>query len=444
MIQRGQQEGKGRSIWSALLRITGILMIALVILSSAPASVPRIFGYQVYQIVSGSMEPAIPVGSAIYVKEYAGEALQSGDVIAFWVDDSVIAHRILQIDYDAQQVFTKGDANEAPDMNPVSFEQIIGKVEYSVPVIGTMMMLYAIPFGKICVFIFLMAGVLFQLLAGRLQNRNEKHRDELNEASAKVSPEKAAKRKLYKQVKCVGLLLVVAFAAVIGCIGYYILGYIREDRRYKEAEAEYIKKVMTDSQEDAQLAADICPIEVDFAALQEKNPEIIGWIYCYDSPINYPICQGKDDEYYLSHSYDKKDSKSGSIFLEAQNFCDFSDANSILYGHHMKNGSMFATLSCWAEQSYYEEHPYMWLLTPEHTYRIDIFSGYMTDATSDTYSVFRNYGGQMQAYLQQVVANSDFGTDVDVSDTESRFVVLSTCEYSSENARYVLHGKLVP
>lgn len=444
MIQRGQQEGKGRSIWSALLRITSILMIALVILSSAPASVPRIFGYQVYQIVSGSMEPAIPVGSAIYVKEYAGEALQSGDVIAFWVDDSVIAHRILQIDYDAQQVFTKGDANEAPDMNPVSFEQIIGKVEYSVPVIGTMMMLYAIPFGKICVFIFLMAGVLFQLLAGRLQNRNEKHRDELNEASAKVSPEKAAKRKLYKQVKCVGLLLVVALAAVIGCIGYYILGYIREDRRYKEAEAEYIKKVMTDSQEDAQLAADICPIEVDFAALQEKNPEIIGWIYCYDSPINYPICQGKDDEYYLSHSYDKKESKSGSIFLEAQNFCDFSDANSILYGHHMKNGSMFATLSCWAEQSYYEEHPYMWLLTPEHTYRIDIFSGYMTDATSDTYSVFRNYGGQMQAYLQQVVANSDFGTDVDVSDTESRFVVLSTCEYSSENARYVLHGKVVP
>lgn len=436
---RGKQGGLG---WSALFRILGTLMIALIIISSAPVAIPRVFGYEIFQIVSGSMEPAIPVGSAIYVKACDEEVLQTGDIIAFHVEDSVVAHRIIAMDNRERRLFTKGDANDAADMNPIQFEQIIGKVECVVPFIGSVMMLYATIWGKIYAFAFLSAGVLFQFLASKIGKENLKYKPETSKEPG-TGESKTAKEALYQRVKCIGVLLIIAFGIVVSFIGYIIYRYVEEDRRYAKAESNYTKEIAIDMQENSGLVPDTCPIEVDFAALRSENPEVVGWIYCEDTPINYPICQGEDDEYYLTHAYDKKETKSGSIFLETENDSMFADANSILYGHHMKDGSMFATLADWSEQKYFEQHPCMWLLTPEEIYRVDLFSGYTTDATSDTYTVIRNYGEQMSAYLKQVVALSDFQTDINVSNLDSHFIVLSTCEYYYENARYVLHGKLV-
>ena len=110
----------------------------------------------------------------------------------------------------------------------------------------------------------------------------------------------------------------------------------------------------------------------------------------------------------------------------------------------MKNKTMFATLSYWAEQEYFEQHPRMWLLTPKQNYRIDLFAGYLTDALSDVYAVYREYGPQLEEYLEKAADSSDFISDVVVPEEGYSYIVLSTCEYQFENARYVLHGKLVP
>lgn len=185
------------------------------------------------------------------------------------------------------------------------------------------------------------------------------------------------------------------------------------------------------------------PITVDFKGLASVSDNVIGWIYCEDTVINYPVVCGVDNEYYLERDYRGNYDPGGSIFSDAANIKGFVDSNVILYGHHMQDMSMFATLKYWQDQDYYEKHPVMWLLTPEQDYRVELFSAYPTSAISDTYSIFRSPGPELERYLRFAVNNSTIRTSVEL-DPYAKYVVLSTCAYRDEIARTVLHGKLVP
>jgi len=94
-------------------------------------------------------------------------------------------------------------------------------------------------------------------------------------------------------------------------------------------------------------------------------------------------------------------------------------------------------------QEYYDAHPVMWLLTPTQDYKIELISSYTTSAFSDVYTIYANPCAEMSAYLDNAVAQSDFQTTAEV-DYEAKYVLLSTCAYVFDNARYVVHGKLVP
>ena len=192
---------------------------------------------------------------------------------------------------------------------------------------------------------------------------------------------------------------------------------------------------------EAEEDSDAAPIRVDFDALKKVNPDIVGWIYCEDTVINYPVVQGENNEYYLKKGYDRKYSFTGSIFLDSRASPDFSDANNIIYGHNMMDASMFAGLEKWKDQAYYEEHPVMWLLTPGGDYRIRIFSGYLTDARSEAFSIIPANGSFLQKYLDKALAKSDIRTD-HAPDGTGKYVMLSTCAYDYKTARYVLHGEM--
>ena len=185
------------------------------------------------------------------------------------------------------------------------------------------------------------------------------------------------------------------------------------------------------------------PIEVDFARLKQVSGDVVGWIYCEGTVINYPVVYGRDNEYYLERNYTGAYDPSGAIFTDMRNKYGFADHNVILYGHHMQDGSMFATLRKWFDSSYYAEHPVMWLLTPEQDYRVDLFAGYVTNADSETYSVFRSAGPELGAYLNWARRWSAIASAVETGE-EDQYVVLSTCAYDTEESRSVLHGKLVP
>jgi sortase B len=185
------------------------------------------------------------------------------------------------------------------------------------------------------------------------------------------------------------------------------------------------------------------PITVDFAGLQAVNGDVCGWLYCPGTPIDYPVLRGEDDDAYLHRAYDGSYSAGGSLFVEALNRPGFADANTIVYGHHMRDGSMFACLERWAEPGFYEAHPVMWLLTPEDDYRIDIFAGYTTSGYSDTYTIYTEGCPELAEYLGRCLEQSDFAAGTE-PEAGGRYVTLSTCAYAFTDARYVLHGRLVP
>ena len=244
------------------------------------------------------------------------------------------------------------------------------------------------------------------------------------------------------------IVLCIIFFSSLAFLLQIIMGYRMTDKLYEESASKFTAETgkegsSEDTGKDSKEDTEGVPITVDFAALQSVNSDVVGWIYCEGTAVNYPVLQGEDNDFYLSHTYDRAANRAGSIFVEALNTPGFADSNTIIYGHHMKNGSMFATLRNWADQDYYEEHPVLWLLTPEQNYQVKLFSGYTTPATSNTYTIFQGPCQELNDYLQMAHASSDFSADVE-TDPNGRYVLLSTCEYDYEDARYVLHGMLVP
>lgn len=181
------------------------------------------------------------------------------------------------------------------------------------------------------------------------------------------------------------------------------------------------------------------PIRVDFDRLEEKYGDaVVAWIYCPETPINYVVVQGEDNLRFLRSLPDGSYSYSGSIFMDFNNHRDFSDWNTILYGHNMKNGSMFGYVPRFYNQEFFEKHPYMYVLTPERDFKLEIFAGYVTTPESDAYLI-----AQTQQELDDVVAyaleHSSIISDVEIREGD-RIVTMSTCTYAFEDARYVLLG----
>ena len=118
---------------------------------------------------------------------------------------------------------------------------------------------------------------------------------------------------------------------------------------------------------------------VDFDTLQSINPDVIGWLYGPDTGVNYPVVQGDDNAFYLTHLYDRSANSAGSLFLDYRAGALAGSRHWVIYGHYMNNGTMFADLLKYKEQSYYEEHPEFFLILPEGRYRVDLFSGYVAE-----------------------------------------------------------------
>ena len=184
------------------------------------------------------------------------------------------------------------------------------------------------------------------------------------------------------------------------------------------------------------------PFAVDFESLKKINPDVVGWIYMEALPsINYPVLRGSDNDYYLHHTFKGEDLFAGSIFMEYRNSADFSDPSTIIYGHNMKNQSMFGLLKKLREQETYDSAPYFWLLTPEGDYRYHIYSVYQTPFDSDTYTFFFEGGEEFLAWEEKMKGQSEVENDVALSGRDHT-VVLSTCT-SDSSVRCVALGKCV-
>lgn len=253
-----------------------------------------------------------------------------------------------------------------------------------------------------------------------------------------------------KPLKIVLTVLCIVFVCVFVFSGYKLYSTIHEykvaEKMYNGLSGQFVTAGNKDKQqktEEQEEEREISPISVDFETLLAQNEDVAGWIYSAETPINYPVAKAEDNFYYLHRFLDGSYNASGTLFMDCLCEKDFSNRNSLIYGHNMNDGSMFASLKQYNTQEYYDQHPVMYLNTPTQNYRIELFAGYVTDADSDTYTIGFTDDAAYQAFLEKMKSQSDFSSNVEVG-TEDKIVTLSTCSYEYYDARYVVQGKLVP
>lgn len=185
------------------------------------------------------------------------------------------------------------------------------------------------------------------------------------------------------------------------------------------------------------------PISVDFNSLLAQNSQVVGWIYSPNTVISYPVLKGGDNDYYLHHTLTGAENASGSIFMDAVCEPDLSGDNTILYGHHMNNGSMFASLANYKQTGYLEEHPTLYYYTPTQNYMLQVFACFVTGGDSDVYAFNFATRQEFQEFINRMYSRSNFDTGVEVSSSD-HIMTLSTCSYEYDDARYVVLCKIVP
>lgn len=240
------------------------------------------------------------------------------------------------------------------------------------------------------------------------------------------------KRKIYLIIGCIFLAVFVVSASML----FITLN------RYNKANAVYNdlqNRLVEPAKEDTQ--KETAPISVDFGALLKENADVKGWLYCEGTPINYPVVQAKDNDYYLHKDLAGNYIINGTLFVDCR--CPIPEAgqNYIIYGHNMNNGTMFGTLTKYKDQGYYDEHPILYYLTPEKNYKIELFAGMVTAAGSEVYTPQFKTLEDFSEYINGRIAASTFSSNVEVTK-EDKVITLSTCSYEFNNARYAIFGKL--
>lgn len=180
---------------------------------------------------------------------------------------------------------------------------------------------------------------------------------------------------------------------------------------------------------------------VDFTPLERINPDVVGWLSAEGTEIDYPVVQGKDNDFYIRHLFTGERNKLGSIFMDYRNHSDFSDKNTIIYGHNMIDGSMFSSLTEYKDQGYYDNFPSMLLYTPAGNFTIELFAGIVVDGNYDSVRFDFKDDHDFESYTDSLKNKSTFKSSTIVKADE-QIITLCTCSYEFNNARYVLYGKL--
>ncbi len=259
--------------------------------------------------------------------------------------------------------------------------------------------------------------------------------------------EKKEKRKvLTVRNVIIGILLVVMVVSGIG--------YFREQaaaRRQKaqeeslaqmasrlaeESERERVTQEQTAEPEPEKPAPYVSPI--DFEALQAENPDTVGWIRIPDTRIDYPIVQAADNNIYLHTDFEGKDSIYGAIYLDCDSRPDFSGWNNPIYGHHMKDGSMFKDVVKFKEEDYFKEHQYFEIYTPERTIHLKAVACYYSDSNGIVRKTKFASRESFDSWLDERLSPCGFAQKPEVP-VDSMFVLV-TCSYELDDARTLLYA----
>jgi sortase B len=301
------------------------------------------------------------------------------------------------------------------------------------------------------------------------QRRTEERAASYEQARGGVPPRKTVtpepepayhhKRRRKANVPLIILIVLLVLGMVYAAyqLGSIFLNYHRDRSAYEDlAERAISGLAEAEEQENADsLATPLpgveaetvseVPISVDWDYLRSINSDIVGWLYCPDTVINYPVVQTDNHEYYLSHGFDGSSNSSGTLFADMDSVEGIVQSNYIVYGHNMKDKSMFGSYQAYINESYYETYPTMYYLTPYGNYRIDLFCAHIVEATEDNYPGYFSSTSEYQAYLNKVTGSA-FWVNYDVISTDYQLFTMSTCTSAVgySDPRLLVQGMMVP
>ena len=231
----------------------------------------------------------------------------------------------------------------------------------------------------------------------------------------------------------IAIILLVAGIAILAVAGY---SWLTSQQKYDENKAEYTQLAQENVTEDTATGRPV----VDFAALQAQNAEITGWIQIPGTPVNYPVVQHADNDYYLNHSFLDRYDEFGAVFMDYRSASDLSGRNTVIYGHHLKNGEMFAKVADYSDQDefntlsniyYVSSDAQVHTLVPLCTI---VVSGYDVDVLQFDFATQADF----EAYVQSLIDRSSARSSTATASGVQRIYMLSTCSYGSDNERTIL------
>ena len=183
-------------------------------------------------------------------------------------------------------------------------------------------------------------------------------------------------------------------------------------------------------------------VEKEEENLYDKYEDYRGWIKIDNTNINYPIVQGKDNSFYLDKDINKNYLSSGSIFMNYLNH-GFNDENTVLFGHHMRNKTMFAQLKKYKEKEFfYGDNDIVIEVENDKVLKYKVFSAYVKDSKDNYIKTNFDDKDQYKEFLEDIKNKSQYKSDIDVNEND-KIITLSTCSYEFNDARMVVHGKLL-
>ena len=255
--------------------------------------------------------------------------------------------------------------------------------------------------------------------------------------------------------KKICIILIAAFALLFSTSVYFIFDHYRQDKQQAELYDSLADMVdcAADTEEETTepiLYTDEKTVLPELAELYQQNGDLAGWIRIEDTNINYPVMHTPDNpDFYLKHGFDKEYSDYGCPYVQENCDVQLPSDNVILYGHHMKNGSMFADLEMFKNQDFWQEHKIISFSTVTDRYEYEIISVFKTFVYSDSPEAFKYYhfvSAEMpedfSAYIDRCKELSLYDTGVS-AEYGDKLITLSTCEYSRTNGRLVVVAKRI-
>lgn len=255
--------------------------------------------------------------------------------------------------------------------------------------------------------------------------------------------------------KTICIILIVAFAALFGTSAYFLIDHYRQETKQAElydSLADMVDSAAETEEEPAEpvLYTEEKTVLPELAELYQQNSDLAGWIQIADTNINYPVMHTPDNpDFYLKHSFEKEYSDYGCPYVQEN--CDVQKPsdNVIIYGHHMKNGSMFADLEKFKSQDFWQEHKTISFSTVTDRYEYEIISVFKTVVYTDSPDSFKYYhfvdaetSEDFSAFVEKCKELSLYDTGVS-AEYGDKLITLSTCEYSCTNGRLVVVAKRI-